>query len=64
MFIESWSKFAKEDKGMKMNQQLLVPLLLDMEKPIGYDLKQKLNDEISEWRRINPQLDTKENVLK
>ena len=39
MFIESWSKFAKEDKGMKMNQQLLVPLLLDMEKPIGYDLK-------------------------
>ncbi|CAD8189628.1 unnamed protein product [Paramecium octaurelia] len=64
MFIESWSKFAKEDKGMKMSQQLLVPLLLDMEKPIGYDLKQKLNDEISEWRRINPQLDTKENVLK
>ncbi|CAD8085427.1 unnamed protein product [Paramecium sonneborni] len=64
MFIESWSKFAKEDKGMKMNQQQLVPLLLDMEKPIGYDLKQKLNDEISEWRRINPQLDTKESVLK
>lgn len=38
MFIESWSKFAKEDKGMKMNDKLLVPLMFDLEKPIGYEL--------------------------
>ncbi|CAD8079150.1 unnamed protein product [Paramecium primaurelia] len=64
MFIESWSKFAKEDKGMKMHQQLLVPLMLQMEKPIGYDLKQKLQNEITEWKRINPQLDNKQNIQK
>lgn len=54
MFIESWAKFAKEDKGMKMNEKLLVTLLLDMEKPIGYDLKDKIKRDIEEWRRINP----------
>ncbi|CAD8122811.1 unnamed protein product [Paramecium sonneborni] len=57
IFVESWSKFAYQDKGMKMHGTALVNLMFEMEQPLGYELNRKLQEDIQEWKNINPDND-------
>ncbi|CAD8210431.1 unnamed protein product [Paramecium octaurelia] len=54
IFVESWSKFAYQDKGMKMHGTSLVNLMFEMEQPLGYELNKRLQEDVQEWKNINP----------
>lgn len=47
-----------------MYDKYLVRLMLDMEKPLGYEEKTFVEEKLKVWKRINYSIATEENIQK
>ncbi|CAD8053314.1 unnamed protein product [Paramecium primaurelia] len=52
-FVDGWAPLASETKGQQIHQDLLIQLMLQIKAPMGYDLKEKINTAVNDWKTYN-----------